>query len=125
MAGSTHHMQMRMVNAVIRVRYEDGTSEKLELRSPDNWWPIEQDYFVDNHAFSVSSPRPPRFYLKTGEWHMDTYNVLKRNHTNRIKGGAASLLDVPLDPKKALKGMTLETITNDVVIGVMAATLKR
>jgi hypothetical protein len=125
MAGSVHHMQIRMENATVTVRYTDGTEDKLLLISPDNWWPIEQDYYIDGHAFATGNPQPPRLYLKTGEWHMDSYDVLAVNHTIKIDGGAATLLDLPLNPDKELKSLSLETHTNDVVVGLMGATLVR
>ena len=125
MAGSSPHMQSRMINGVITVEYIDGTKETLPLANPDNWWPIEQNYYTDSFAFQTDAPQPPRLYLKTGEWHLDSYNVWAKNRTIKIAGGAASLLDMPLDPVKELKSLTLETSTNDVVIGLMAATLVR
>lgn len=42
-----------------------------------------------------------------------------------IDGGAATVMDLPLDPNKVLKSLTLKTLTNDVVVGLMAATLMR
>ncbi len=125
MAGSGHHMQSRMTNGVVRVEYEDGSTSELPLVSPDNWWPIEQDFYEDGYAFKVDAVRPVRLYLKTGAWHADTYNSWSKNKTKKIEGGAASLLDLPLDPAKELRQLTLVTLTNDVVIGLMAATLVR
>ncbi|MEI7421027.1 MAG: DUF4450 domain-containing protein [Prolixibacteraceae bacterium] len=125
MAGSGHHMQSRMVNGLVNVEYTDGTKEELPLVSPDNWWPIEQDFYEDGYAFSMDAVRPPRLYLKTGEWQLISYDILSKNKPRRIDGGAASILDLPLNPQKELKRLTLETKTNDVVIGLMAATLSR
>ena len=59
-------MQCRIANGIIRVFYTDGTSDVLELVNPDNWCPIEQDFYVDGQAFTVSSPRPYRIHFKTG-----------------------------------------------------------
>ncbi len=123
MAGSTNPMQSRFVNAKISVMYEDGTSEQLELKNPENWWPIEQDYYVDGYAFAIDAPRPLRLYLKTGVTTLSTYNVLDRNRTKKIDGGAATLLDIPLNPSKKLKNLQLNTTANDVVVGLMAVTL--
>jgi hypothetical protein len=125
MAGSGHHMQSRMTNGIVKIEYKDGTKDELPLISPDNWWPVEQDFYEDGYAFHVDAVRPPRLYLLTGEWHLDSYEIWSKNKPRKIKGGAASLLDLPLNPLKELKALTLETRTNDVVIGVMAMTLKR
>jgi len=125
MAGSVHHMQIHMVNGTVEVKYKDGTTDILSLKSPENWWPIEQDYYEDGYAFTVNAPRPPRLYLKTGEWHLNSYNALAKNKTIKIEGGAASMLDLLLDKNKELETLKLSTNTNDIVIGLMAATLKR
>ena len=42
-----------------------------------------------------------------------------------IDGGAATVLDMPLKASKTLKSLTLKTLANDVVIGLMSVTLQR
>lgn len=127
MAGSTNHMQCHMVNGVIRVHYADGTSEALELINPENWCPIEQDFYVDEVAFRLQSSRPYRIHFKSGvvsnrlEKELNITGVYGRS----IDGGAGVLLDMPLNPNKELKYMTLETLSNDVVIGLMGITLQK
>lgn len=125
MAGSVHHMNINILNGLVEVAYADGTSDVLELKSPDNWWPIEQDYYEDGYAFQLKGPRPPRLHLQTGEWTMEGYPILEKNKTNKIEGGAATLLDLPLNPNKELKTIRLKTLSNDLVIGLMAVTLER
>jgi len=46
-------------------------------------------------------------------------------HGRDIAGGAATVLDMPLNSSKTLRSVTLKTIANDVVIGLMAITLLR
>lgn len=127
MAGSTNHMQCHIANGVVRVHYKDGTSDQLELVNPDNWCPIEQDFFVDGAAFRVSSPRPYRLHLKTGLVSNDLGKELGITgvYGRSIEGGAGVLLDMPLNPEKELSHLTLETLSNDVVIGLMGVTLQR
>jgi hypothetical protein len=125
MAGSTHHMQSRFDNGEVAIEYTDGTSEKLGLRNPETWWPIEQDYYDDGFSFNTGVSQPVRVYLKTGEVRTESYPVLNKNKSNRIEGGAATVLDLPLDRKKELKQLSLKAIANDVVIGLMAITLER
>ncbi|MHC0442473.1 DUF4450 domain-containing protein [Flavobacterium sp. 3-210] len=127
MAGTTNPMQSRITNGEIAVNYSDGTSEILELKNPENWWPIEQDYFVDGLAFTTDAPKPPRVYLKTGEISRDftDFTVIKGFTNYGVDGGAGTILDLPLDKNKTLKNMTLKTIANDVVIGLMSVTLIR
>jgi hypothetical protein len=127
LAGSTNPMQSRMTNGKVIVNYTDGTSEELELKNPENWWPIEQDYFVDGKAFMTNAPKPPRVYLKSGiiSRTFDDYKAIKGFANNGIDGGAGTVLDLPLNPAKTLKSLSLQTITNDVVIGLMSVTLIR
>ena len=118
MAGSTNPMQSHFTNAEVRVRYTDGTVDTLELRNPDNWCPIERNYHDDGMAFALPSPRPYRFSLGTGAV---SRNLLE----SHISDGAGQLLDMPVNPSKKLKDITLVTIANDVVIGLMGITVQR
>ena len=125
--GSTNPMQSRLVNGEIIVNYTEGSSDTLELKNPQNWWPIEQDYYVDGFAFTTDAPRPIRISLKTGkEIPKDHKYINIRGFSNfGIDGGAATVLDMPLDDKKQLKNLVLKAIANDVVIGLMSLTLIR
>jgi len=126
MAGSTNHMQSRIDNALIVVAYIDGSTDSLALRNPDNWCPIEQDYYVDGKAFQVSQPRPYRVCLSNGVVSRDLGKALNIQgvYGREIPGGAAQMLCMPLNPTKQLKSLTLRTLSNDVVIGLMAVTLR-
>ena len=127
MAGTTNPMQSRIVNGEVIVNYTDGTLDKLELKNPQNWWPIEQDYYVDGFAFTTDAPRPIRIALKTGkEIPADyEYSAIRGFSNYGIDGGAATVLDMPLNNKKQLKNLVVRSVANDVVIGLMALTLVR
>ncbi|WP_324677474.1 DUF4450 domain-containing protein [Hymenobacter sp. GOD-10R] len=127
MAGSTNPMQTRLTNGEVTVTYADGSQETLALRNPENWWPIEQDYAQDGFAFTTDAPKPWRVHLQTGliTRDFDHYISIKGFSTRAIEGGAATVLDLPLDPKKKLKSLTVKALANDVVIGLMSATLVR
>lgn len=127
LAGSTNHMQCHIPNGIVVVYYTDGTSDRLELVNPDNWCPIEQDFYEDEGAFQVKKPRPYRVQLKTGLVSDNLGKVLniKGVYGREIEGGAALLLDMPLNMEKTITHLTLETLSNDVVIGLMGVTLQR
>lgn len=127
MAGSTNHMQCYMENARIRVDYADGTSETMSLTAPYNWAPIEQDYFVDGKAFRLPTPRPYRLTFKGAlvSNNLEKDLGIKDVYGRRIDGGAGVMLCMSLDPDKELKAMTLETISNEVVVGIAALTYMR
>lgn len=126
MAGSTNHMQCRIDNGLIIATYTDGSTDTLKLVNPDNWCPIEQDYYVDSKAFYTTQPRPYRIALGTGTVSRNLGETLgiSEVYGRLIPGGAAQMLKMPLNKRKELKSLTLRTLSNDVVIGLMAVTLQ-
>lgn len=127
MAGTTNPMQSRLVNGEVHINYTDGSSTILPLKNPVNWCPIEQDYMNDGYAFTTGGYIPLRYYLKKGIA-ATTWNeyITIRGFSNRgIDGGAATVLDLPLDINKELKSVVIHSIANDVVIGLMSLTLVR
>ncbi|HOZ70445.1 MAG TPA: DUF4450 domain-containing protein [Chitinophagaceae bacterium] len=127
MAGSTNPMQSRLVNGLIRVNYTDGSSDVLELRNPENWWPIEQDYYVDGFVFTTDAPKPIRVSLKSGTELPPNYKYtgIKGFSNFGIEGGAATVLGMTLNKNKTLRSLVLKAVANDVVIGLMGLTLIR
>ena len=124
MAGSTNAMQSRLDNGEVIVTYTDGTMSRLALRNPETWWPIEQDYFIDDYQFRVDAPLPTRVNLKTGEVRVLDHASFK-GKGGVVPGGAATVLALELDPDKELRSLTVRALANEVVIGLMAATLVR
>lgn len=124
MAGSTNHMQSQFDNGQVVINYTDGTTTVLTLRNPETWWPIQEDYYIDGFAFRLKTPPPVRVHLKTGKTVMGAAPEAKVGQ-QLIPGGAATVLDLPLDPTKTLKSLTLKTLANDVVIGLMGVTLTK
>jgi len=127
MAGSTNHMQCHIPNGIVSIYYTDGSFEELELVNPENWCPIEQDYFVDNLAFRIKEPRPYRLHFASG---LVSDNLEKDLHIEgvygrSIEGGAGILLDLQLNSSKKLSHLILKTLSNDVVIGLMSITLQQ
>ena len=132
MAGSTNHMQSRIDNALLIATYTDHTTDTLHLRNPDNWCPIEQDYYVDGKAFYTTEPRPFRVCL--GQATSDGQLMVSRDlgktlgirevYGRAIPGGGAQLLRMPLNPRKRLRSLTLRTLSNDIVVGLMGLTLQ-
>lgn len=127
MAGSTNHMQSRIDNGSITVTYTDGSTDVLPLHNPHNWCPIEQDYYEDGLQFHAAQPRPYRIDFattKVSREHIpmgERYGYLQRN----FEKGAGIILDMPLNKEKTLKELTVRTLSNDVVIGLMGITLQR
>ena len=138
MAGTTNHMQSRIANGIVVAQYNDGTADTLQLVNPDNWCPVERDYYVDGKAFQVAEPRPYRVAFAYDKVSRNLSKALGLPFANpqggeigakgadggEIKGGAATMLCMPLNRKKKLQLLTLRTLSNDVVIGLMAVTLQ-
>jgi len=126
MAGSTNHMQCHIDNGIVVATYLDGTTDTLRLRNPENWCPIEQDYYIDGRAFKTMCQRPYRICLSTGDVSRDLGQLLHIQGVEgrMIPGGAAQMLRMPLHSRKKLKSLTLRTLSNDVIIGLMAVTLQ-
>ena len=124
MAGSTNWMQSRLDNGEVIVTYADGTTGRLALHNPTNWWPIDEDYFIDDYQFRRPEAIPPRVDLGTGTVRL--LNVAEFKGRGRpVPGGAATVLDLPLSPDKELKSLTVRALANEVVIGLMGLTLER
>lgn len=123
MAGSTNHMQSRIDNGEVIVAYADGTSTRFPLRNPSTWWPIDQDYLTDAYQFPLRSMRPTRVDLKSGQVRMAATETTSNGGV--IDGGAATVLDFPLETNRPLKSLTVRALANDVIIGLMAITLAR
>ncbi len=126
MTGTTNHMQSHIDNGEVIVNYADGSTTRMPLRNPENWCPIEQDYFTDGKAFDTGAPRPYRICLGTGDAGRDLGKILdiKGVYGREIPGGAAQMLRMPLDSQKELSSLVVRALSNDVVIGLMAVTLQ-
>ena len=67
MAGTTIPQCSRMQHGTVSVTYADGSGAKPAFSNPENWWPIEQDYLLDDYLFVDDAPLPPRLDLMTGK----------------------------------------------------------
>ncbi len=124
MAGTTLPQCSRMRHGTVSVTYEDGTSARLVLRNPETWWPIEQDYLLDDYLFVNNAPLPPRVDLRTG-----TTRILNpasfHGKGRSVPGGAATILHLPLDPTKDLGTLKIEVELYGIVVALLAATFAR
>lgn len=126
MCGTTNAMQSHIANGVVRFHYTTGAPDSLVLINPVNWWPIEQELVNGLPAFSLSTDEaithqaPLRMSLKTGEVYQPKADELNK----KTKGGATMLLDALLDNKRKLKSIEIETLSNDVIIGLIDAYIK-
>jgi len=105
--GSTNCMQGRISNAVISLNYEDGSKQKIDLVPPFNFWnlcPIAgTDYDYKRDAFAL--PIAPPATVKLGN------NCRAILISNRLSQGII------------LQSVTLEALSQEVVIGIMGITV--
>lgn len=144
LAGSTNNMQSRIDNGLVIAHYDDGRADTLHLINPYNWCPIEQDYYYDNHAFWSTANHPYRVHLGSGKVSRTLKRELQQTGADNgavnihvtdfeadtpiakglsIPDGAAQILKMPLSAGHRLTSISLHTLSNDVVIGLMAITL--
>jgi hypothetical protein len=124
MAGSTNPQCSRMQHGTVSVTYADGGVAKLPLRNPENWWPIEQDYLLDDYFFVNDAPLPPRVDLRSGKTRiLDMSSFKGKGRT--VPGGSATILHLPLDSKKELSSLKVEAELYGIVVGLLGATLVR
>ena len=148
LVGSTQNMQSRIENGEVSVSYADGSRSVMYLVNPINWRPVEEDCYTDAYAFRSAGKNPYRVSFRTGAVHREMpiellgeggasadyrpdgkqpakaksdYNLIS---DRIITDGGALILKMPLDGKKDLKSLTLRTLSNDVVIGLMGVTLE-
>jgi hypothetical protein len=124
MAGTTLPQCSRMRHATVSVTYQDGTSTQLALRNPETWWPIEQDYLLDDYLFVNKAPLLTRIDLRSGKTRiLDPASFHGKGRT--VPGGAATILYLPLDPARDLGTLKLEVELYGIVVALLAATLAR
>jgi hypothetical protein len=105
--GFTNPMQGRIANAELRLKYTDGVMEKLELVPPLNFWSLcpfgGVDYDYARDGFCLPKILPATVQLG--------------------KNCRAILLNRRLRPNVTLESVTLETLSQEVIIGLMGASL--
>jgi hypothetical protein len=128
LAGTTFPQATRSCHAEILVSYETGQPEVTELRSPNSWWPVEQDYLVDDYVFGLdprrdSSPRVDwRVDLKSGN--VRALYPSKSPGRGAIDGGSAFVVTIDTDPQRTLRSIELHTRLYGVVLAWMGLTLE-
>lgn len=135
LAGSTNNMQSRIDNGLVIATYADHTADTLHLFNPLNWPSIEQDYLFDDAAFRGLGVLPYRFRLDDGTVYRHPQvrdfslgqrgNDLGESHTKDIPHGAGVILNMPLHSGKRLTSLKIQTLSNDILIGIMGMTLER
>jgi len=124
LTGTTLPQLSRVENALATVAYADGSVASLSLRNPETWWPIDEDYMIDDYMFAMDAPLPPRVDLATGQTRILDIATFKGKGRD-VQGGAATIVHLPLDPAKSLASLKVEVSLYPMVAALLAATLVR
>ncbi len=117
--GSTNVMQCQIANAVIRLNYTDGKKDSLELVPPVNYWNLS---IISSTATSPEQDNRADYTSEADRF------CLPEVLPERVQLGEncrAMLLNIKLRKDAVLKSITLETLSQEVVVGLMGATLCR
>ena len=141
MAGTTNNMQSRIDNALVMAEYEDGSCDTLRLENPINWPTVNEEFIFDGKAFWSAPVMPLRFRLDNGRVGRqinarELLSVIPSKHDGKekkigendryaIDKGAGVILKMPLDPARKIRAIRVKTLSNDIVVGLMAVTLEK
>lgn len=107
LCGTTNPMEVRIPNAELRMTYADGVVETLKLTPPFNFWTLcplsGNDYDYKRDAFAL--PKVPPTTVQLG------------------KNCRAMVLGWHLRPGVQLQSVTLECLSEEVVVGLMGVTI--
>jgi hypothetical protein len=112
-------MQCQIANAVIRLNYADGQTDSLELVPPVNYWNL-----CAIASYAKESDKPPRFDY-TSEIDKFCLPAILPERVQLGENCRAMLLNLKLRKDVVLKSMTLETLSQEVVVGLMGITLMK
>lgn len=107
LSGTTPPMQLHIANAVVKFHYADGSVESLDLVPPVNFWSLARfgrvDYDYTRDGFALPKEPPPQVQLGPD--------------------CRAIIAGWKLRPGAKLASISLETLSPEVVIGLMAVSV--
>ena len=118
-SGSTNVMQCQIANAVIHLNYIDGQTDSLELIPPINYWNLS--------TISSNAPAPGQGSRTDYTSDTDKFCMPKKlPETVQIgKDCRAMLLNLKLREDVDLESVSLETLSQEVVVGLLGITLMK
>ena len=111
--GSTNVMQCQIANAVIRLNYADGQSDSLELVPPVNYWNLS---IIDSHATAPGQGSQADY---TSEIHRFCMPAEFPEIVSLGENCRAMLLNLKMRKDIELESIILETLSQEVVVGLM------
>lgn len=118
-SGSTNIMQCQIANAVIRLNYADGKTDSLLLIPPVNYWNLST---IDSHATAPGQGSRTDYTSEIDRFCLPG----KLPETVQLgENCRAMLLNLKLRQGIELKSITLETLSQEVVVGLMGLTIMK
>jgi len=118
-SGSTNIMQCRIANAVIRINYVDGKTDSLTLIPPINYWNLSP---IDPHSTAPGQGSRTDYTSEIDKFCMPA----KSPETVQLgENCRAMLLNLKLRQGIELKNITIETLSQEVVVGLMGITIMK
>lgn len=116
-SGSTNVMQCQIANAVLRLHYEDGQTDSLELVPPVNYWNLST---IDSHATAPCQASRNDYTSETDRFCLPSVlpETVKLGENCR-----AMLLNLKMRKGVVLEYVTLETLSQEVVVGLMGVSV--
>ena len=103
LSGTTNQMQTGIANGQIVLRYSDGVEERHDIHHPNDFWDVAGDYNYPIDGFSLPKTPPPTLQLD--------------------EGSRAVAMVLPLRSGQKLREVELETLSMEVIIGLMALSI--
>jgi hypothetical protein len=116
--GSTNVMQCQIANAVIRLNYADGQTDSLELVPPVNYWNLST---IEAHAGGPGQASASDYISKANSFCMP---ARMPETVNLGENCRAMLLNLKMRSGVELKSITLETLSQEVVVGIMGISIR-
>jgi len=111
--GSTNIMQCNIPNAIIRLSYADGKTDSLELVPPVNYWNLSP---IDSQATAPGQGSRTYYFSDFDKFCMPA----KFPETVQLgENCTAMVLNLRMYKNSALKSISLETLSQEVVVGLM------
>lgn len=118
-SGSTNVMQCRISNAIIRLNYADGKMDSLELVPPVNYLNLST---IDSHGTAPGQGSRKDYTSEIDRFCMP----VKFPETVQLgENCRAMVLNLKLRPGVELKSVSLETLSQEVVVGLMGISVMR
>jgi hypothetical protein len=131
LAATTFPQATRSTHAELKVDYTTGAPQLVGLSSPTTWWPVEQDYMVDDYIFRIEEdPHAAavvdwRVDLRSGRARRVDLDALRATGGGRIEGGSGFVVSVELDPTRELAGLQLHARLYGIVLAWMGLSIER